>query len=228
MAQRHPTRGATAHPKFQAVGLPAAALIAVNILLMYLVAATPLAPLSRATFASPIVGLLVFGGALTAGNYLAERGLEGGGMAMAYGGVALLEATYGVLGGGILALLAAGNRPLALGITLVVTVAITLGIAAYVYLRGGEYDHWNRWSLYAFVVGAVLVLVGSFVVPVVLLGGFVFIFLGFTLRLGYEIWRVRASYDPDRSLIHALGIYVAFTGVFIHVLQIVVRMVAEQ
>ena len=227
MAQRHPTRGATAHPKFQAVGLPAAALIAVNILLMYLVAATPLAPLSRAAFASPIIGLLVFGGALTAGNYLAERGLEADAMGMAFGGVALLEVTYAVLGGGILALLSAGNRPLALGVTLVVTVVMTVGIAAYVYLRGGVYDHWNRWSLGAFVVGAVLVLVGTFV-PVVLVGGFVFIFLGFTLRLGYEIWRVRDAYDPDRSLIHVLGIYVAFTGVFIHVLQIVARMVAER
>ena len=40
---------------------------------------------------------------------------------------------------------------------------------------------------------------------------------------GYEIWHVKASYDPTRSLLHALGIYVAFTGVFVHVLQIVAR-----
>ena len=79
----------------------------------------------------------------------------------------------------------------------------------------------------AFVVGAVLVLVGTFVTPV-LLGGFLFVFAGFTLRLGYEIWKVRDRYSADRSLIHALGIYVAFTGVFVHVLQLVVRLFAER
>jgi FtsH-binding integral membrane protein len=227
MAQRHSTRGRTVHPKFRAVGVPAAVLIAANVVLMYAVAMTPLAALSRLAFSTPIVGLLVFGGALTAGNYLADRGLRDGEMAKAYAGTAILEATYAVLGGGILAVLAAGSRVLALAVTLVVTVAMTVGIAAYVYLRGGDYSHWNRWSLGAFVVGAVLVLVGTFV-PIVLVGGFVCIFAGFTLRLGYEIWKVRADYAPERSMVHALGIYVAFTGVFIHVLQIVVRMLGRR
>ncbi|PSP46065.1 hypothetical protein BRC63_00125 [Halobacteriales archaeon QH_10_70_21] len=227
MARRHPTHGATAHPKFRSVGVPAATLIALNVVLMYLVAMTPLAAVSGVAFSTPIVGLLVFGAALTAGNYLAERGLESGEVALAFAGTALLEVTYGVLGGGILATVAAGSRALALGATLVVTVAMTLGIAAYVYVRDGTYDHWNRWSLGAFVVGAVLVLVGTFVTPV-LLGGFLFVFAGFTLRLGYEIWKVRDRYSADRSLIHALGIYVAFTGVFVHVLQLVVRLFAER
>jgi hypothetical protein len=105
-------------------------------------------------------------------------------MALAYGDVALLEATYAVLKDGLLTLPAAGTRPLAFGVA--VTVAMAVGIAAYVYLRGGKYDRWNRWSLGAFVVGAVFGPVGTFV-PVVLVGGFPFIFLGFTLRLGYEI-----------------------------------------
>jgi len=227
MAQRRPTQGATTHPKFRAVGVPAAALIAVNVILMYLVAMTPLAALSQLAFSTPIIGLLIFGGALTAGNYLADRGLENDELPLAYAGTAILEVTYGVLGGGILAILAAGSRVLALAATLVITVAMTIGIAAYVYRRGGNYEHWNRWSLYAFVVGAGLVLVGTFV-PVVLVGGFICIFAGFTLRLGYEVWRVRADYRPDNSLVHALGIYVAFTGVFIHVLQLVVRMLGRR
>jgi FtsH-binding integral membrane protein len=227
MAQRHPTPSGSIHPKFQAVGVPAAALIAVNVLLMYVVALTPIARLANLAFRTPIIGLLVFGGALTAGNYLADRGLENDEMGLAFAGTGILEVTYGVLGGGILAAIAVGSRVLALAITLVVTVAMTVGIAAYVYRRGGDYSHWNRWSLGAFVVGALGVLVGTFV-PVVLIGGFVFIFAGFTLRLGYEIWRVRADYSPDRSLVHALGIYVAFTGVFIHVLQIVIRMMGRR
>lgn len=215
-------RTQTMHPKFRSVAVPAAALIAVNVALMYLVASTPLSALNGVLFDIPIVGLLVYGAALTGGNILAERGLEGGSIGMASVGAILLQGAYALFGGGIVASVAAGSRAAALGLTLAVTLVMTLAIAGYVYARDREFDHWSRWSFGAFIVGAVLVAVGS-VFSIVLLGGFVFIFLGFTLRLGYEIWYVKSSYAPDRSLVHALGIYVAFTGVFVHVLQIVAR-----
>jgi FtsH-binding integral membrane protein len=216
-----------AHPKFRNVAVPAAALIGVNVLLMFVVAQTPLAALNDVVFSVPILGLIVYGAALTGGNVLAERGLERGQMAMAGLGILLLQGAYALFGGGILARVPAGSQGLSLAVTLVVTVAMTVAIAGYVYLRDRNFDHWSTWSLGAFVVGALLVLVGSFA-PIVLVGGFLFIFLGFMLRLGYEIWHVRASYDPDRSLVHALGIYVAFTGVFVHVLQIAARMMADR
>lgn len=228
MAQSYASRTGVAHPKFRNVAVPAAILVGVNVLLMFLVAQTPLAAVNDLLFAVPILGLVVFGAALTGGNVLAERGLERGQMAMAGVGVLLLQGAYGLFGGGVLSRVAAGSRGLVLAVTLVVTVAMTVAVAAYVYLRDENFDHWSRWSLGAFVVGAVLVLVGSFLTELALLGGFLFIFLGFVLRLGYEIWHVRASYDPNRSLVHALGIYVAFTGVFVHVLQIVARMMADR
>ena len=215
-------RTRTAHPKFRSVAIPASALISANLVLMYLVASTPLSALNSVLFQVPILGLLVYGAALTGGSILAERGLERDSMGIAVAGIVLLQGAYALFGGGILAAIAAGSRIAALGVTLVVTLGMTLAIGGYVYLRDREFDHWGRWSLGAFIVGALLVAVGS-LFPIVLLGGFVFIFLGFTLRLGYEIWHVRSSYAPDRSLIHALGIYVAFTGVFVHVLQIVAR-----
>ena len=209
-----------AHPRFRAVGLPAAALVGLNVALMYVVALTPLAGLNDVLFAAPIVGLLVYGAALTGGSWIAERGLEGGSLAMAIGGTALLQGAYALFGGGVLAAIAPGLRTLALGVAFGLTVAMTVVVAGYVYVRDREFDHWSTWSLVAFLVGVGFVAVGTFV-PVVLVGGFVFIFLGFTLRLGYEIWRVRVGYDPNRPLVHALGIYVAFTGVFVHVLMLV-------
>ena len=215
-------RTRTAHPTFRSVAVPASALILVNLVLMYLVASTPLSALNNALFQIPIVGVLVYGAALTGGSILAERGLERGSMGLASVGTVLLQAAYALFGGGILATVAAGSRAAVLGVALVVTLGMTLAIGGYVYVRDREFDHWSRWSLGAFIVGVLFVAVGS-VFPIVLVGGFVFIFLGFTLRLGYEIWHVRSSYAPDRSLIHALGIYVAFTGVFVHVLQIVAR-----
>lgn len=229
MGQAYSTRGGTAHPKFREVGLPAAALIALNVLLMAVVAMTPLAAINDLLFGvAPIVGLLVFGAALTGGNYLAEKGLESGEMGTAYAGIALLQAAYGVFGGGIIATVGSQSaRAVLIGVTLAITVAMTVGIAAYVYVRDKDYSHWNRWSIGAFLVGVVLVLVGSFFTPV-LIGGFVFIFAGFTLRLGYEIWRVRDEYRGDQPLVHSLGIYVAFTGVFVHILQIVRQFVLER
>jgi len=227
MAETHSARTRTASPKFRTVALPAAALVGVNVVLMFVVAQTPLAGLNDVLFSVPVFGLVVYGVALTGGNVLAERGLERGGMGMAAAGVLLLQGAYALFGGGILARVPTDSRGAVLAVTLAVTVAMTVAIAAYVYLRDRNFDHWSKWSLGAFVVGAVLVLVGSFA-SIALLGGFLFIFAGFTLRLGYEIWHVRASYDPDRSLVHALGIYVAFTGVFVHVLQIAARVMADR
>lgn len=227
MEQAYSARHQTAHPKFRDVGLPAAALVAVNILLMYVVAMTPLAAINDVLFAAPIIGLLVYGAALTGGNYIAEKGLDDGEMGMAIAGTLLLQGAYALFGGGILARIAPGAREAALGITLVLTLLMTIGIAAYVYARGGTYDHWNKWALGSFVLGAVLVLAGTFFAPI-LIGGFVFIFLGFTLRLGWEIWRVRDGYRGDQPLIHSLGIYVAFTGVFVHVLQLVRQFVIDE
>lgn len=227
MEQTYSRRPGHAHPRFREVGLPAAMLVGVNVVLMYLVALTPLSGLNEVLFAVPIVGLLIYGAALTGGSYVAERGLERGKIGATLAGVVLLQSAYALFGGGILAGVSPGARELALGVTLVVTLALTLGIAAYVYLRDREFGHWNRWSLGAFLIGVVLVAIGT-LFPAVLIGGFVFIFLGFTLRLGYEMWRVRENYRPDEPLIHALGIYVAFTGVFVHVLQLVRQFVVDR
>ncbi len=227
MSGAYQTHSRHAYPKLRHVALPAGALVGVNVVLMYVVAATPLATLNNVLFSIPIVGLVVYGAALTVGDMIAERGLESGDMGTALLGTALLQGAYALFGGGVVGMLSPAARGVALGVALVVTLLMALGITAYVYARDKRFDHWSKWSLGAFVVGALLVLVGSFA-PIVLVGGFLFIFLGFTLRLGYEIWYVRDSYDPNVPLVHALGIYVAFTGVFVHVLQIVVRMVADR
>ncbi len=227
MAQRYSTRTEPAYPTYRQVAVPALALIGVNILLMYLVAETPLAAVNEALFSVPILGLLVYGAALTGGNILAERGIEQGATLMMGLGVGLLQGAYALFGGGILAALNPGARELAVAVTILGTVALTAGLAGYVYLRDRNFSHWARWSLGAFAVGAGFVLVGTFL-DVILILGFACIFAGFLLRLGYEIWHVRASYDPDRSLIHALGIYVAFTGVFVHILQIVARIMLDR
>lgn len=203
-----------------------AALMTLNVLLMYVFVATPLAAVNELLFSIPIVGVLIYGAAIYAGESLAEKGVEAGNVGLALGGVAILQLAFGTFGAGILSFASRGAQLTILGITAVIVAIMTAGIGTYVYARSIDFDHYSTWSTYAFLGGLVAVLVGSFVTPVLLLG-FVLIFAGFILRLGWEIWRIRDARVQAVSL-QAIGLYVAVAGVFVHVLQIVVRMVGRR
>ncbi|NHX35285.1 MULTISPECIES: hypothetical protein [Halolamina] len=204
----------------------ATGLMLLNVFVMYLAAATPLARVNQIVFSVPIVGALVYGALITGGQMIAERGFKNDSMGMAMAGVIVLELAFGAFGGGVLSFLSAGARIPALAIAGVVVVAMTAVIGSYVYLRSGtQFDHYGRWATYAFLGGLGALLVATFV-PVVGVAAFALIFLGFLLRLGYEMWQVRES--RGRPAMQSVGLYVAVAGVFVHVLQIVVRMLAER
>jgi len=204
----------------------ATGLMALNVLLMYVAAATPLAAVNRIVFSIPIVGALVYGALITGGQMIAERGFENDSMGMAMAGVVVLEVAFAAFGGGILSFLSEGVRVTALAITGVVVVAMTALIGTYVYLRSGtQFDHYGRWATYAFLAGLGAVLLSSFL-PIVGVVAFALIFTGFLLRLGYEMWQIRES--RGRPAMQSVGLYVAVAGVFVHVLQMVVRSLAER
>jgi len=204
----------------------ATGLMALNVLVMYIMAATPLARVNQIVFSIPLVGALVYGALIMGGELLAERGFETDSMPTALAGVVILELAFGAFGGGILSFLSEGARVPALMITGVVVVAMTALIGSYVYLRSGtQFDHYGRWASYAFLGGLGALLLGSFV-PIVLAAAFVLIFGGFLLRLGHEMWQVRES--RGRPAMQSVGLYVAVDGVFVHVLQIVIRMLADR
>lgn len=204
----------------------ATGLMALNVLVMYVMAATPVAQLNQLLFSIPIVGALVYGAAITAGQMVAERGFENDSMGMAMAGVVVLELAFGAFGGGVLSFLSEGVRIPALAITGVVVVGMTALIGTYVYLRSGtQFDHYSTWAMYAFLGGLGALLIATFV-PVVGVVAFALIFAGFLLRLGYEMWQIRES--RGRPAMQSVGLYVAVAGVFVHVLQIVVRMLAER
>lgn len=204
----------------------ATGLMALNVLVMYVAAATPLAELNRLLFSVPIVGALVYGALITGGQLVAERGFESDSMALALAGVVVLELAFGAFGGGVLSLLTEGLRITALAITGVVVVAMTALIGTYIYLRSNtQFDHYGRWATYAFLAGLGAILVAT-LVPAVAVVGFVCVFAGFLLRLGYEMWEVREN--RGRPAMQSVGLYVAVAGVFVHVLQMVVRALAER
>lgn len=212
--------------EWQAIG-GATGLMLLNVLVMYAVAASPLAGVNQLLFGFPLVGTVIYGAFIAGGEILAEKGFKGNSMGMALAGVVVLELAFGLFGGGVLGFVSTDARVAALAVTGLVVFLMTAGIGTYVYARSGtQFDHYGTWSTYAFLAGLVAVLIGSFAAPV-LLAGFVCILVGFLLRLGYEMWEIRENHSRGPSM-QAVGLYVAVAGVFVHVLQIAVRMLAER
>jgi hypothetical protein len=204
----------------------ASALMAVNVLLMYVLVVTPLASVNDYLFSFPIIGAIAYGAAIMAGQLVAERGVEGGDMGIAFVGMVILQLAFGIFGAGVLRFAPRESQLSILAVTAIVVAVLTAVIAGYVYARSKTFEHWGSYANYAFIGGLVAILVGTFVPPV-LLASFVLIFLGFLLRLGWEIWKVRDRRNASVAL-QTIGVYIAVAGVFVHVLQLVMRYFASR
>ena len=204
----------------------ASALMALNVVLMYVLVTTPLAAVNDVLFSIPIVGALVYGVAIVAGQWIAERGVEGGETGLAVVGMGVLQLAFGIFGAGVLRFAPRESQLTILVVTAGIVAVITAVIAAYVYARSKTFERWGSYANYAFIGGLVAILIGTFIAPVLLVG-FVLIFLGFFLRLGWEIWKVRDRRDASVTL-QTIGVYIAVAGVFVHVLQLVMRYFASR
>ena len=211
--------------EWKAIG-GATALMTLNVAVMYVFVVTPLAAVNRYLFAYPIVGVLAYGAAITGGQIAADRGVKSDSPTLAVTGVVVLQLAFGTFGAGVLSLAPRSLQGTILAVTAVVVAVMTAGIGIYVYARSIPFDHYSTWATYAFIGGIVAMLVGTVIAPVLLVG-FVLIFLGFLFRLGWEMWRIREERVAAVSL-QAIGLYVAVAGVFVHVLQIVLRLVARR
>ncbi len=205
----------------------ASILMAINVAVMAAIATTPLQQVNEVLFAAPIVGVIVYGVAIMGGELIAERGVTGGDLGIAFVGMVILQLAFGIFGAGVLRFAPPDLYLTILGTTAIVTAVVTALIAGYVYARSTTFDHWGRVSTYSFLAGVGAIAIGTFVLEILLLAGFVFIFLGFLLRLGYEIWEVRDNRDASVGL-QTIGVYIAVAGVFVHVLQLVMRYFLSQ
>lgn len=202
-----------------------AGLIFANVLLMALIALTPLSMITDYLFSIPIVGMVIFGAGLMLGRYLAKKGLKEDSTNMAVAGAGLLQLTYGIFGGGILSIVSAGAFPLVLGITAIVTTGIAVLAALLVYGTGKNFRSWGRYSNYLFMGAFGTGLIGSFFPPLLLLT-FILVLVGFIVYLVFEIWRMKQR--PGRVLMNGIGIYIAYMGVFVEILQIVISLLADE
>lgn len=201
-------------------------LVALNVVLMGVISVIPgVGSLFSLLWQYPIVGVLIFGAGLTAGNWLAKTGIREGSSPKTGAGSGLLMISYGVFGAGILA----SFNLISTLIVLVITSAVT-GVMALIIGLGVNYSNrsfkWaQRYSFFLFV-GVVLAAGLGTIFPSVLVLAFILALTGFLLNLVYEIWFMLEE-DRDPWL-HAVGLYVAVAGVFVHILQMVARWYLEE
>lgn len=200
-------------------------LILVNIAIMAAIAVTPLSAVIDILFSIPIVGMVIFGAGLMAGRFIARRGIKADSTGLALTGVVLLEITYGIFGGGILSLIPPSVFPLALGLTAAITTVIALLAALLVYGTGRNFRSWSKYSNYLFLGAFATGLIGSAFPPLLLLT-FLLVLVGFIVYLVFEIWRMKQR--PGRVIMNGIGIYIAYMGVFVEILHLVIRMLMDE
>jgi len=121
----------------------ASALMAINVALMYVLVVTPLASVNEYLFSFPIIGALAYGAAIMAGQVVAERGVTGGDMGIAFVGMVILQLAFGVFGAGVLRFAPRESQLTILAVTAVVVALLTAVISAYVYARSKTFEHWG-------------------------------------------------------------------------------------
>ena len=206
--------------EIKSIGL-STALVLLNIGFIALLALTPAKQFTDMAFSIPIVGVLVFGALITGGVYIAKNGIREDSNSKAYLGTAILQVAYGVFGAGIIRFLSPDLYLTVLTVTAAVTTAITVLSGLVVYGTGHDFRNWGRYSSYMFLGVLGISLIGS-LSPGILIVAFLLALGGFITYLIYEIWEMKQK--PGNVYLNAIGIYVAFMGVFVQILQIIAEM----
>lgn len=212
-----------------------AILFTLTVGLMVLLADTIVASVVVSLYAiTPILGVAVMGGLLMAGQYFAKSGFQSDQLSKASMGCLVSMFAYGAFGAAVYQIYNHQYVFEATVISFVITALISLIAGLYVYKSGKNFSSWEAKSGGFFVAGIVSILIGSVVefagitlLTGLLIGvGFILFLVGFTVLLVYEIWQVLSvNNNPVKN---GFGLYIAFTGVYVHVLQIVLSYLAGQ
>jgi hypothetical protein len=209
-------------PELKSIGI-STALILTNIGMIWVFLYTPLRLVNSIVFSTLIIGMIFYGILLTAGNWIGKKGIKEQDMSKTIIGTALLQFAYGMFGAGILNLLGTIANDvilLILGTTLGITLGISFLAALLVYWTDRDFSQYQKYSSYAFIAAFVMGILGSFS-GIFALITFCLVLLGFLLDLIYELWQLRSR--PRNVILNGFGIYVAFMGVFVQILRLVVE-----
>lgn len=204
----------------------ATVLMVVTIALMFLTANTVIAEAILWLYnVFWFLGVIVMSAFLSAGWYIGLKGIDADNMGLASLGVGLSIVAYGGFGGAILSMYEASLWFGAVLVTSAITVGITILLSAYVFSGERDMSNWMGYSGGLFLVAIVLSLVASFFPPLMIVV-LLMVLVAFTLELGFEIWY--CSRGGRTPLANGFAIYFAFAGVFVHILQLVLRAMAER
>jgi FtsH-binding integral membrane protein len=230
----HYTDRSPAYPLFStqtgvSIGV-ATALVVITLGLMWLFRGTVWAEttiwLYREAPAAPYPGLAVFGIVLTGGRWVGLKAAVDERHGLALGASAVVAVAYAAFGAGILSLYAPSIHGSALLITTGITTGITVAAAVVVYTTNHSFANWDKYSAILMFAGVGVIFLGSVsgagTLSVVAFG---LILLGWIVDLVFEIYMV--SNDSRSPLANGIGVYIAFMGVFVHILQLVLEAMAE-
>lgn len=204
----------------------ATALIILNIAVMWIFAFTPLSALNDILFDIFIVGVVVYGAMLTGGLALAKRGIRNQDNSLAIGGTGLIQIAYGLFGAGILSMvLTPSAQAIALAITGVITTLIAIFAGLLVFGTSHDFSSWGKYANYIFLGVLGISFIGSFSGPFILLA-FGLALLGFIVYLIHQVYMTKTR--PSTPFLNGIGLYTAYMGVFVEILQLVVRMLADE
>ena len=204
----------------------ATGLIILNIAVMWIFAFTPLAMINDILFDTFfLLGVIVYGLLLSGGLYMAKKGIRSENAGLAVAGTSVVQIAYGIFGAGILGFIAPGIQALAIAITGVISVAIAVLAGLLVYGTGHDFSSWGRYSNYIFLGVFGVSFIGSFS-PALIIVAFTLALIGFIVYLIHEIYNVKTR--PGKPFLNGIGVYTAFMGVFVEILQLVVQMLADE
>jgi len=205
----------------------ATGLIILNIAVMWVFGFTPLSAVNNLLFGTFLfLGVIVYGAMLTGGSWLAKKGIREEDTNKAIAGTTIVQIAYGMFGAGIITmLLDPGLQLIALGITGIVTTIIAALAGLLVFGTGHDFSSWGRYANYIFLGVLGVSFIGSFS-GIFGLISFALALLGFIVYLVHQIYMTKTR--PGKPFLNGIGLYVAYMGVFVEILQIVVRMLAKR
>lgn len=205
----------------------ATSLIILNIAVMWIFAFTPLSAVNNLLFGTFLfLGVVVYGALLTGGIWLAKKGIRSENTGLAIGGASLIQVAYGLFGAGILSIFVSpAMQGIALAVTGVITTVIAVLSGLLVFGTSHDFSNWGRYANYIFLGVLAVSFIGSFS-GIFGLIAFTLALIGFIVYLIHQIYMTKTR--PNTPFLNGIGLYTAYMGVFVQILQIVVRMLAEE
>lgn len=206
-------------------------LIAINMALIIGFVGTPIATGTMWLYTSaplaPFTGLLVFGGALTIGRYVGLQAMHNENLPVSIVMAGIVQLAYGAFGAAIIGSYAPSIRGTGLLIALGITTGYMVLVSSVVYATDISFEPCRGISSLLMIGGIISVFLTSVLgVNVLALLGFALITLGFMVDMIYEIWHTSNAHI--NAVYNGFAVYIAFMGVFVHVLQLVLEALASE